>query len=76
MAWVSFAFECFFRFRKLQRIDFAVGFHSLGDFVPMHGNFVRCIDAEANFVAGNAENLNADAECGKDDFVVAATREN
>jgi hypothetical protein len=42
----------------------------------MHGNLVRGVDAEPNFVAGDAEDFDADAECGKNDFVVAASREN
>ena len=42
----------------------------------MDGNLVRRVDSQANLVAGNAENLDADAECGKDDLVVATARKN
>ena len=76
MAWFSFAASGFGGRGKLERGGFAVGCHPLGDFVPMDGNLVRCFDAEPHFVAGHAEDFDADAERREDDFVVASAGEN
>ena len=75
-AMVQLAAKRFYGRGKLQRIGFAVGYHSLRNFVPMNGDFMRRFDAQPHLVACHAQNLHANAEGGEDDFIIAAAREN
>jgi len=63
-------------FDRIGGMSFSLRFHPLRNFVPMHGNFVRRFNAEPHFIAGDSEDLDTNAESGKDDFVVTTAGQN